>query len=166
GAIDEMFGDALEPLRIHERDLRSGVDKTVLELRPGPPRIQRRDDRADQHGAIEHSRPFRQVAHNDGDAVALLHAELRQLRRDRKRGTGECLVRAAIVLVYKELAIAVGAAREKDFTLRRRRVLPDAGLDAADDGLVHLEARAGRGEEAMRLGKGDSGPRLRSGSRL
>src|SRR6185437_5026004 len=103
-------------------------------------------DRADQFGGIERHDPFGQVAHDDSDAVALLHAVGLKPRRELERRAGEGLVGAAVVLIDQEFAVAIHPPGEEDFLVGRRAVLPHAGGNAADDDGLHLEAGARRGQ--------------------
>ena len=89
--VHQMLVDALKPFGIDEGDLGTGIDQAVFRLRPRPPGVERRDDRADQFGGVEAHHPFGQVAHDDGDAVALLDAVGGELRRELERGAGKTL---------------------------------------------------------------------------
>ena len=79
--------DALHALGVDEGDLGAGVLEAVAQLLAAPPRVERHDDGAGQGGAPERHDPLGDVAHDDGDAVALLDAEgvaqpVRQRRGD------------------------------------------------------------------------------------
>ena len=158
GAIHQMLGDALQPLGIDDANLRAGIDKAVFQLRPRPPRIQWRDDGADDSGRIKRHRPFRQIAHDDGDAVALLHALLLEFARHVHRGAVETLERHTVVFIDDEFARAIHAAHHHHLAQGGRHVLPHARFHAAYDGLIHFEARAGRGEKPVGLGQAHGGP--------
>ena len=111
----------------------AGIDQAVFELGAGPPGVQRRHDRAQGGGGVEGDRPFRQVAHDDGDAVALLHAHLRAARAPAPPRAEEGLEADALVLVDEEIALAVHAADGIDDVAQgRRRVLPHPRRHAAD----------------------------------
>ena len=139
GTIVQMFRQPPEPLAIDDRDLRAGIEEPVFDLRPGPPGIERSGDAAGEQAAEEGDRPFRKVAHGDGDAVALADAGLLQRRGDGERGARERLIARALVAIDDERALAVGAAEQKCVAQGRRRVLPDARAHAADGALLDLE---------------------------
>src|SRR5947209_13736802 len=100
--IMQMLAQPLEALRIEKRDLRARILQRIFEFRPRPPRIERRRDRASQNRAVKGSRPFRQIAHGDRHAVALLHAFLREAMRNHECGARKTFEGRAIVLIDEE----------------------------------------------------------------
>ena len=116
---------------------------------PGSPGVQRRRDGADEHRAEERDRPFRQIAHRNGDAIALAHAQIAQNCRDVQRGPREALEADAILAMDQKSLAAKGAARRKSFSQSGRRVLPNAERNARNLTLLDFERRAGAGEAGI-----------------
>ena len=158
-----MLEQTLEPLAIQERDLGAGIGQAVFQLRSGSPGVQRRRDGADEHRAEERDRPFRQIAHRNGDAIALTHAQIAQNRRDVQRGPREALEADAILAMDQKSLAAKCAARRKSFSQSGRRVLPNAEPDARNLTLLYFERRAGAGE--ARVGVFDRNRGERGGRR-
>src|SRR5579863_3781990 len=140
--IVQMLGNPLQPFAIDERDLRTGIVEPVFELRAGPPGVEQSGHAAGQEAAEESRRPFRHVAHGDGDAVAFLHARLLQRLGDRQRSAGEALVTRPLVAIDDKSTITVAPSEQKYFAHGRRRVLPNARTHAANVALFDLEGRA------------------------
>ena len=159
-AIGQVRAQALQPLGVDDGELAAGIGQAIFQLRPRPPGVQRRDDRAQHHAGVEGHRPLRHVAHDDGDAVALLHALRRKLMGEGRRGAEEGLETGALVLIDQEDLVAVGAAGLEHAAHRRRRVLPGADLDAVDVERLHLEGHARRGQKPVGLGDGHRRPGL------
>ena len=65
----QHIGEALEALVVREQHARSGIAQPELELTGGPPGVERYDDGACAGCGEEGDRPFRVVAHRDGDSV-------------------------------------------------------------------------------------------------
>ncbi len=80
-----------------------------------------------------------------------LHAALLQLFGKGDGGAIEAFIGGAVVLIDEQGAVGEGAGDGHHFAQRWRRRFPDAGLDAADDDLVHLQLGAGLGEQRMGL---------------
>ena len=76
GQPAEEGADALGPLRVDEGDLGTRVLQPVAQLLAGPPGVERDDDGPGQGDGPEGHDPLGQVAHGDGDPVALGDAEL------------------------------------------------------------------------------------------
>ncbi len=148
----QVGGDALQPFVVDDGDPGPGVGQAVLELRPGPPAVQGRDDRPRQDARVEGHRPLRQVAHDDRHPVALAHAVGLQLAGQGDGGPGEGLIGRPVVLVDQKLPRAEGPGVQEDVAQGRRGVPPDPLGHAADHLLLHLEALAGRRQARMRLG--------------
>ena len=163
-AVRQVPDDALETLGIREHDSGPGILQRIFELRAGPPCIERRGDRAGEQRAEESRGPFGQIAHGDRDAVAFAHARLDQRIGEGERRARERPIAQALLLIDQKNALAVRHARQEHITQSRRRMLPDPRPRAANAHLLHLEARARRGEERARLGNGHGGPRLCLGS--
>ena len=81
------------------------------QLRPGPPGIERRDDGAGEQAPKKADRPFRQVAHDDRDAVALAHARAPAARRRWRARRARTPRRSRARRVDEELALAVRRGR-------------------------------------------------------
>src|ERR1700722_10212751 len=88
-AIRQMPLQTLETLAVQKGELRAGIDEAVFELGAFPPSVEKRGDAAGDRRSEEGRRPFRQVSHGDGDAVALLQAFGLQSLRDRQRRPSE-----------------------------------------------------------------------------
>ena len=162
-AVGQVLGQALETLGVEERDLGCGIGEAVFQLRPGPPGVERGDDGAQGGGGVEGDRPFGQVAHDDGDPVALLDAIGRQLmRQDRDRAV-EGLEGDALVLMDQKHLLAMRAASFEHGAKGRRGVLPRPRRHAANDHLLHFQRRPWRGQQGMGLGDGHGGPGRRGG---
>ncbi len=76
--VREAVEDGADPfgaLGVDEGHLGAGVLEAVAQLLAAPPRVQRDDDGAGQRGRPEGHDPLGQVAHDDGDAIALLDPE-------------------------------------------------------------------------------------------
>ena len=99
GTVVQVLGQALIAFDIDHEDRGSGIEQAIFQLRAGPPCVQRRDDRAQGQAGIEGHGPFGQVAHDDGDPVALLNALGRQLRREDGDSPIEGLETDALILV-------------------------------------------------------------------
>ncbi|MEI9986394.1 MAG: hypothetical protein WDN69_26405 [Aliidongia sp.] len=84
--------------------------------------------------------------------VALLHAIRSQRGGDRQGGTGEGFVADPLLLMDQKNLLAMGAAGQEQLAHGRRRILPDAGGDAADLAVFHFEWGTGCGQHGMRLG--------------
>ena len=96
------------------RDLGAGIGEAVLQLRPGPPGVQRRDHGAQRAGGVEGHHPFRHVAHDHRDAVALADALRAASFGDGERGRrDEGLVADPLVLVDQEDLVAVRPRQPK-----------------------------------------------------
>ncbi len=116
---------AFQAFVIRDQHAGAGVGQPVRQLVSRPPCVQRHDDRADAARRPERHRPLRQVAHGDGDAVALLHAKRHQVRGERVHDLVYLRVGVAAVLVDDERVRAVHRAQLPDRADRRRRVLED-----------------------------------------
>jgi hypothetical protein len=81
GAVRQVLENSVQPFGIDDGDPGAGICEAILQLRARPPRVQRRDDGAEAGGSEEGHRPFRQVAHDQRDAVALADAIRGQLAR-------------------------------------------------------------------------------------
>ncbi len=149
----ELIEQPREPFVIDDRDLGAGILKAVLQLRTGPPGIEQNRNAAGQQRTKERRRPFRQIAHRDGDAVALLHAGALQGFGDGERGAGKILVAHALVVIDHEGFLAVCARELEDVAHGRRGVFPDAGADAADVALFDLERRACARQQRVGFGR-------------
>ncbi len=150
-AVVQMLQQPLEPVSINDGDLGAGIVEAVLQLRPGPPGIEQGRDTACEQAAKESGRPFRQIAHSDGDAVAFLDTGLLQGLGDGKRGAGKRLVARAFVAIDDEGLAAVRVCQEKQVAHGRRRVFPHARAHAANVALFHLEGRAGTRQRGVGL---------------
>src|ERR1022692_1126939 len=99
----------IQALLVREQDLRAAVPQAVFHFHGLPQRIQRHRDSADRGRGGESEHPFGVIAHGDGDAIALGHAELvleNMGDTSRRRvGLGE---RESFILVDEE---GVGADR-------------------------------------------------------
>ncbi|MCY1228230.1 hypothetical protein D9M68_675190 [compost metagenome] len=153
-----MLQDAVEPLGIDDGHAAAGIGQAVFQLGAGPPRVQRRHDRACEQRAVERHRPLRQVAHRQRHAVALAHAVAHQRVCQRDGRAPEGIVGNALVLVDHEGAVAEGTGRVEQVAQRGGCVLPDGGGDAADHARLGLERRAGPGQPGMGLGQGHDRP--------
>ena len=149
--IVQMLENPLQPFAVDDRDLRSGIFEPVFELRAGPPGVEQGRHAADQETAEEGRRPFRHIAHGDGDAVAFLHPRLLQRLGDRQRRAGEVLVTRPLVAIDDKGPIAVAPSEHKYFAHGRRRVLPHARAHAANVALFDLERRARSGQRRIGL---------------
>ena len=150
-AIVQLPGKPHEPLVIDEGDLGAGIVKPIFELRPGPPGIEQSRDAAGKHATEERRGPFRQVAHGNGDAIALLHAGALQRFGDGERGTRERFVARAIVATDQEGFAAVRAAQQKKLAQGRRRVFPHARTHAANIALLDFKQRTRSGQRGIGL---------------
>ena len=72
--VVDVLAQPLPAFGIRNGDLGARVRQAILKLWPRPPRIERCDDRTRMDRSPEGNRPLRQVAHDDGNAVTLLHA--------------------------------------------------------------------------------------------
>ena len=147
--------EALGPLGVDEGHLGAGVLEAVAQLLAAPPRIERHHDGAGERGRPEGHDPLGQVAHDDGDAVALGDAE-RRLQAVRQRAGDAVVLREGgpLVLVDQEDGVAVAERHVEDGPERGRRVLPGPGGHAADVELLHLEELAGRRQRGVGLRHG------------
>ena len=150
--IRQMLADTLQLFGVDDSDFRAAVRDAVFQLLARPPGIERRRDRAKHQRGEERDRPLRIIAHDDGDPIALLHAELiaefhSQLGHGLVvRGEGYTLV-----LEDEEFAVAPVGRVEHAVTQGERRVLVGAQLDAVDDLLFQLEPRARRSHQRIAL---------------
>ncbi len=148
----EEGADPLDPLRVDEGHLGARVLEPVAQLLAAPPGVQRDDDGAGQRGAPEGHDPLGQVAHDDGDAVALFDPE--GGAQPVGQGAGDAVVLGEgrpLVLVDEEHVVAVAERHVDDGAQRGRRVLPDARRHPADVELLHLEELPGGGERCIGL---------------
>ena len=159
-AVRQMLDDALEALGIRERDFGPGILQRIFELRAGPPCIERRGDRAGKQRAEEGRGPFGQIAHGDRDAVAFAHARLDQRIGEGERRARERPIAQALLLIDQKNALAVRHAGQEHLAQGRRRMLPDPRPHAANELLLHLEARARGGEDRPGFGERHGRPRL------
>ena len=77
----EEGSDGLGPLGVDEGQLGPGVLQSVAQLLARPPGVERDDDGAGQGDGPERHDPFGQVAHGDGDPVALRDRRTRRCSR-------------------------------------------------------------------------------------
>ncbi len=157
-AVGQVLPQPGQTLGVDHHHLGPGIGQAVFQLRPGPPGVQRGDNGPEADGGVEGHRPFRQVAHDDGDAVALDHALGLQFVGEGGAGAEKGLETGPLVLIDQEDALAVGAAGQEHVAQGRRGVLPHPGGHAANGHLLHLERRPGRGEHGVGLGDGHGRP--------
>jgi hypothetical protein len=108
--IGQLLEQPLESLAIDNGDLGAGIGEAKLQLRPGPPGIEQSGDTADEQTAKERGRPFRHIAHGDGDAIAFLDAGFLERLGDGERGASEFMVAHALITVDDECFVAVRAS--------------------------------------------------------
>ena len=109
--------DALGPFGVDEGDLRAGVLEPVAQLLAAPPRVQRHDDGAGQRGPPEGHDPLGQVAHDDGDAIALCDPEGGPEPVRQRAGNAVVLGEGRpLVLVDEEGGVTVGERHIEDGT--------------------------------------------------
>ena len=101
-AIVQMLEQPLEPLANDMGDLGPGIVEPILQLRAGPPRIEQNGDAAGEQTAKKGGGPFRQIAHGDGDAVALLHAGLLQGFGNRQRRAAKFVIACPLIPIDDE----------------------------------------------------------------
>ena len=150
-------------LAVDDQHPRARIAQAVFQLGSRPPRIERHHDRADRHRREKGDGPFGQIAHRQRDPIALADAERHQMHGERGGGAVMRLVAHPLVLVYHEQPIGMATARLQQIPHRRRRVLPDAGRYAADIDVLHLELRAGGGQQRLDLGQRHRRPGRRQG---
>ena len=151
----EVGPDPLDPLGVHEGHLGARVLEPVAQLLAAPPRVQRDDDGAGQRGGPEGHDPLGQVAHDDGDPVALFDPE--GGAQPVGQGAGDAVVLGegrALVLVDEEDGVAVAERHVHDGAQRGRRVLPDPRRHPADVELLHLEELPRGGERGVGIRDG------------
>ena len=101
--------------------------------------------------AITHSGRFRMTMATRSPCC---HPELVDQPVGQRAGDAVVLGEAGpLVLVDQIGGVAVPEGQVEDDTQRRRRVLPGAGGDAADDALLHLEQLPGRRQGGVGLGQ-------------
>ena len=160
-AAVDVFGDALEPFGIDDGDARAGVGQAVMQLRPRPPGIHRRDDRpGDQRGEKDHG-PFGQVAHDQRHPVPLFDAPRDEFVGQGKGRLAERRIGRPLVLIDHKFAVGIGQADLEQTPESRRRVLPGAHGPPLDDLVFHLELDAGSGQQRMRVFAAHHGPARR-----
>ena len=147
-----MRRDAGEAFIVAEQDPGSRIGQAIFKFAACPPGVERRDDGADNAGGKKGHRPFGQVAHDDGDTIALLHAIGDQLRRQPQRGAGEIFKGDAFIVEDEEDLFAMRAPGEEDIAQRRRGVFPGPRRPATDDDGLHFQWRSRRGQHGMGLG--------------
>jgi len=151
--IVQMLEQPLEPLAIDDRDLGARIVETKFELGTAPPGIEQSRDAAHEQTAEQCRRPFRHIAHGDGDAIAFANSGLLQRLGDGERGAGETLIARALIAIDDERLVAIGAAQKKDFAHGRRRVFPHPRADAANVAFLDLERRTRLGQRRIGLRK-------------
>ncbi len=149
--VGQVLEDPTQALGVDHRHLGAGIDQAIFQLRPGPPGVQRGDDRAQRGGGVEGDRPFGQVAHDHRHPVAFHHAPGLKLMGEGGDGAVEGLETGPLVLIDQEDALPVSAAQLNHVPQRGRRVLPHPRGDAVDRHRLHLEGRAGGGQQRMGL---------------
>ena len=137
--------NAGEAFIVAKQDLGSRISEAIFKFATCPPGVERRDDGADNAGGKEGHRPFGQVAHDDGDTIALRHAIGNQLCRQPERGAREIFKGDAFIIENEEDFVTMRAPGEKHIAQRRRGVFPSARRQATDDDGFHFERRARRG---------------------
>ena len=155
--IRQVFEYSFEPLAVDDGDLGAGVLEAVLQLLTGPPCIERHRDAAGEQTAEKGRLPFRQIAHGNGDTVALFHARALQGYGDGQRRPREVLVAHALIAIHHEGLAAMRARQPEKLAHGRRRVLPYARAHAANVALLDLERRAGARQQGVGLGQGERG---------
>ena len=133
----------LPPIRDHNAG--AGILNAIVHFRPGPPGIQRHNDRPDRHGGPENHRPFRIVAHDQGHAVTLFHPILlcqygrEFFDRFGVRGEGN-----PFVLIHHKVPLGPGVGQLEHIAQGCRRVFIGPRVDAANVHRFHFERCAGR----------------------
>ena len=147
--ILQVLEQSPEPLMIDNGDLGAGIVEAVLQFRAGPPGIEQNRNAAGQQTTKESRRPFRQIAHGDGDAIAFLHPRALQRFGDGKRGAREFVVAYPLIAIDYEGLVAVRSRQPKEIAHGRRRILPNARAHAANVALLHLEGRTAARQQRM-----------------
>ena len=147
--ILQVLEQSPEPLMIDNGDLGAGIVEAVLQFRAGPPGIEQNRNAAGEQTTKESRRPFRQIAHGDGDAIAFLHARALQRFGDGKRGAREFVVAYPLIAIDYEGLVAVRSRQPKEIAHGRRRILPNARAHAANVALLHLEGRTAARQQRM-----------------
>ena len=158
-----MFRDPFEPLGVDKQGLGSGVRKTVFKFRTGPPGIERGDDRTQACPGIEGHRPFRQIAHRHGDAVALRYAIGPHVGRQRGDRPIKRLKSDALVLMHEKDSLTVSATGLDHRSQGRGRIFPGAHRHTTDNHRIHLEWSAWSGQHGMGRGNRHRRPCIGAG---
>ena len=109
------FDQLLKAFSVNAGRLRPRVEKTVFKFGRGPRYVQRDGRGADERARKEGDRPFGQIAHDDGDPIALCNALADQLGQ-RDDGLVEIGERGSIVFIDKKFPIRVNLAFKKYIT--------------------------------------------------
>ena len=156
--------DPLIALTIADQQPRARIVEAITQLLRLPPGIERHGDRAYAGDGEEGDRPFGQVAHRDGDAIALPHALLLQPMRQRGDGAEPAFIADPVVFIDDELIAGKRCARmTRQRSQAGRLVFPCAHSDAPDRHLLQLEQRSRRAQPLYRFGQRQSGPGLHPG---
>ena len=157
--LARMRSHPVPPLGVAQQHAAFGLGQPVAQLAAGPPRVQRHHDGAKAGGGEERHRPFGQVAHRQGHAVALGHAALAQCRGQGGGGAEPSVVGHPLVLVDDEQALRVGLPRQaREHRQARRLVFPHAGGHAPDRDRLDLHRLARAAQPLLDLGQRGSGP--------
>ena len=145
--------DALGPLGVDEGDLGAGVLEPVAQLLAAPPGVEGHHDGAGQGGGPEGHDPLGDVAHDDGDPVALLRPRTRAEPVGQRAGDAVVLGEGrALVLVDQEGGVAV-AERHVEHGPQR------GGLRSSRSGWARRGCRAPPSRRSARSRSGWRSPR-------
>ena len=141
----------VDALRVGDQEGQPRVFDGVVDLRFGPPGIERHGDGADGQDGREGHHPLGEVAHGDADPVPLVDPE--GVHEGVSQGidmTHRLVKGPALVLVDHERGRDPPGPGEH-LTERGGRVLEQADVDAVDHPVGQLEHLTGRGDLGVGL---------------